>query len=100
MASFRRPLPSLMYSIIAQPLNQSIFPPPVPAAAVGDNFGPYQANIIPDSTCYGHAMRACMPEGNWQLPLALLNTMRREGVMRTAFNYNVAMQVRGAGLLD
>ena len=38
-------------------------------------------------------MRACAAGGNWQLSLALLNTMKKEGVTRTAFNYNIAMQV-------
>lgn len=40
-------------------------------------------------------MRACVRDGNWQLALALLNTMKKEQVQRTAFNYNVAMQVDG-----
>lgn len=48
----------------------------------------------PDARCYGNAMRACAAGGNWQLSLALLNTMKKEGVARTAFNYNIAMQVR------
>lgn len=47
----------------------------------------------PDARCYGNAMRACAAGGNWQLSLALLNTMKKEGVTRTAFNYNIAMQV-------
>lgn len=49
----------------------------------------------PDARCYGNAMRACAAGGNWQLSLALLNTMKKEGVTRTAFNYNIAMQVGG-----
>lgn len=52
-----------------------------------------QAKITPDSRCYGNAMRACAARGNWQLALALLNTMKKEGVPRMAFNYNVVMQV-------
>lgn len=48
----------------------------------------------PDARCYGNAMRACAAGGNWQLSLALLNTMKKEGVTRTAFNYNIAMQVQ------
>lgn len=43
-------------------------------------------------------MRACSAAGNWQLALALLNTMKKEGVPRTAFNYNVVMQVTTNGL--
>lgn len=49
--------------------------------------------MSPDSRCYGNAMRACATAGNWQLALALLNTMKKEGVPRTAFNYNIAMKV-------
>lgn len=56
-----------------------------------------QAGMYPDGRCYGNAMRACAAAGNWQLALALLNTMRKEGVTRMAFHYNIAMQVRRGG---
>lgn len=54
--------------------------------------------MYPDARCYGNAMRACAAGGNWQLSLALLNTMKKEGVTRTAFNYNIAMQVGGVSV--
>eukprot|EP00904_Undaria_pinnatifida_P005078 jgi/Undpi1/16/HiC_scaffold_1.g00016.m1 len=54
-----------------------------------------EARMSPDGRCYGNAMRACATGGNWQLALALLNTMKKEGVTRTAFNFNIAMQDDG-----